>query len=182
MEKIDFNNGYVLKIMQDEDPTSCLEWDRVGRMYFLHGRYNLGDKHNLSIDEIQELVNNKNSISLPVYMYDHSGITISTGSFSCKFDSGQLGFIIADWQEAKKMGFKFKKKVIEALEHEIKEYDTYIRGEVYGFSLVKVTECNHCGSNTEEEIHSCWGFYGSDHEKSGLLDDARPYLPKAVSN
>lgn len=40
-------------------------------------------------------------------------------------------------------------------------------GDVYGVASIE-------DENGEEIPHgSCWGFYGSDHEKSGLLDHAR---------
>lgn len=40
-------------------------------------------------------------------------------------------------------------------------------GDVYGIASIE-------DDNSEEIPHgSCWGFYGSDHEKSGLLDHAR---------
>lgn len=32
-------------------------------------------------------------IVLPLHLYDHSGITMSTGGFSCPWDSGQVGYI-----------------------------------------------------------------------------------------
>ena len=33
------------------------------------------------------------NVVLPVYMYDHSGITINTTGFSCPWDSGMVGII-----------------------------------------------------------------------------------------
>ena len=35
----------------------------------------------------------KEYIALPVYLYDHGGITISTSPFSCPWDSGFFGII-----------------------------------------------------------------------------------------
>jgi hypothetical protein len=34
-----------------------------------------------------------------LYLYDHGGITISTGPFSCPRDSGQVGFIYASHKQ-----------------------------------------------------------------------------------
>jgi len=34
-------------------------------------------------------------VILPLYLYDHGGITMSTGAFSCPWDSGQVGWIYA---------------------------------------------------------------------------------------
>jgi len=44
-------------------------------------------------------------------------------------------------------------------------YDHYLTGMVFGYDVV----CDFCG----QSIDSCWGFYGDDHEKSGLLDYAK---------
>ena len=41
-------------------------------------------------------------VILPLYLYDHGGITMSTGAFSCPWDSGRVGWIYAE-----------KKKLIE---------------------------------------------------------------------
>ncbi len=35
-------------------------------------------------------------VILPLYLYDHGGITMSTGPFSCRWDSGQVGWIYAE--------------------------------------------------------------------------------------
>lgn len=42
--------------------------------------------------ELREIASNVN-VMLPIYLYDHSGITISTSAFSCRWDSGLVGFI-----------------------------------------------------------------------------------------
>jgi hypothetical protein len=45
-------------------------------------------------------------------------------------------------------------------------YSAWAWGDVYGYT---------CEDENGDEIEdgSCWGFYGSDHEQSGLLDSAR---------
>ncbi len=53
----------------------------------------------------------------------------------------------------------------EQLEQAIKLYGDWAWGNVYGYTLED--------ENGEEVEGSCWGFYGWDHEKSGLLESAR---------
>jgi hypothetical protein len=53
------------------------------------------------------------------------------------------------------------------LEGAAKLYGHWAWGDVYGVSNIEDPEGN------EIEDGSCWGFYGSDHEESGLLDHAR---------
>lgn len=116
---------------------------------------------------------------LPVYIYDHSGITINTGGFSCPWDSGQCGWIFTTKRTMDKEGLteeycrqqfdKSQKEVaLGRLEGEIKTYDQYVRGEVLGFILTKETVCDCCGDSDEEELDSCWGFYVGDNES--ILD------------
>jgi hypothetical protein len=40
------------------------------------------------------------------------------------------------------------------LKGEVETYDQYLRGDVYGYRVFKVE------NGEEEELDSCWGFYG----------------------
>lgn len=66
------------------------------------------------------------------------------------------------------------------MDNEVEVYDQYLRGDVYGFKLTKkVVEqeiCPHCGEvireyEDEEEVDSCWGFYGDCLEENGIIDN-----------
>ena len=73
-------------------------WDRC--------RYNFGHE-TADRDTLLEISNDPNNIVLPVYLYDHSGIRISTSPFSCPWDSGQVGVIYCT---KKKAVYEFGKK------------------------------------------------------------------------
>lgn len=95
----------------------------------------------------------KDHVRLPLYLYDHSGITMSTGKFSCPWDSGQVGFIYCPLEKAKKefpsfkigtgwdaqsddiryAGKTLRQAVAECLEAEVKNYDAYLTGQVVGY-------------------------------------------------
>ena len=85
-----------------------------------------------------------------VSAYIHSGITISTGGFSCPWDSGFIGYIVVKKDEGTE----------EMLESEIELYDMYLQGDVWGYQVLDVQKCN-LGHTHETEIDSCYGFYGS---------------------
>ena len=53
------------------------------------------------------------------------------------------------------------------LQGEVEVYDEYLQKQVYGFQVEKDGEINE-----DDVLDSCWGFYGYDHRKSGLLDEA----------
>ena len=167
--------NYITRTYQEEDPSSPREDDNLGTMVCFHGRYNLGDKHNYkssdhnSWDEMEKnIIKNENvGVILPLYLYDHSGITMNTTGFDCRWDSGQVGFIFISKQKMlKEYGGKIvtqtlKDKVEGYLKSEVETYDQFLRGEVYGYKIFKVDTCNK-GHKHEEEVDSCWGYYGED--------------------
>ena len=108
------------------------------------------------------------AIILPLYLYDHSGITMSTGSFSCPWDSGQVGWIyvlkevVRKEYDKKRISRQLRDRVIRILEGEVETYDQYLRGDVYGFQIFETKQCEKCGNEEEEIIDSCWGFYGEN--------------------
>jgi len=165
----------TVKIYRDEDAESPREWDNLGTMVCWHRRYHLGDEitwkyitgrpHFGSPDEFREWLETsegKGAIVLPLYLYDHSGITMSTGPFSCPWDSGQVGWIYATREtirkeySAKRITKKLRTKVVEVLQGEVKTYDEFLTGQVYGY-VVEDAEGN--------DLDSCWGFFGMEYCK-----------------
>ncbi|MHC4301003.1 MAG: hypothetical protein ACYS7Y_27325 [Planctomycetota bacterium] len=112
-------------------------------------------------------------VVLPLYLYDHSGITISTGSFSCIFDSGQIGWIICDKDTVEKEWDGNRERAEKWLRNEVAVYDQFITGDVWGF-IAEQREVMDCWDLDDEEgwetTDSCWGFYGSDPETNGIKD------------
>src|SRR3990170_8576829 len=106
--------GFTIKIFQDEDPGDPREWDNLGTMVCFHKRYTLGDKDNgyqsedfNGWDELEAKLRQDGArIILPLYMYDHSGITIRTRGYSeidsAGWDWGQIGFIYATAKDIRK--------------------------------------------------------------------------------
>lgn len=158
----------VLEIHSDEDAENPRSFENTGTMVCFHKRYSLGDRHNLSSDEALRLSKKKGYTSLPLYLYDHSGLTISTTPFSCPWDSGLLGFIWVKNKDAcskhgwAKLTRTRREEIIKTLEAEVRLYDTYLRGDTFRFDTY------------EDGVlkDSCGGFYGTDHKESGLLEAA----------
>jgi hypothetical protein len=164
----------LLEIYQDPEPESPREWDNLGKIEMYHNRYNFPHEGGFKGDPegLTEYLKNKEvAVYLPIYLYDHSGITISTGNqypFNDRWDAGKVGFIYATREDIKKnwgvkrVSKELIKRTTEGLENEIKTYDQYLRGEVYGFMLFKVSKCDH-GDEHKDHIDSCWGFYEMDY-------------------
>lgn len=168
---------YKIQVFIDEDPPNPRkEFDNFGHMICFHRRYDLGDKHNLSVEEAKELSKRKDVISLPLFLYDHSGITMKTSPFSCPWDSGQVGFIYVTKEEIRKeFGVKLvtqktKERVVSILRSEVEEYDQYLTGNVYGYTIV---------DPYGEEKDSCWGFFGNYNEF--LITDCKQMIDYYVS-
>lgn len=165
--------GCAIKVYNDDDVEDPRNWDNIGVMVCFHRRYTLGDKdqgiRHEDFSSWQELADylkkeRKAKIIFPLYLYDHSGLSMKIGSFQgylpqghAEFDSGQVGFIYATAEKIREeygKGPKAYAKAKKYLYGEVETYDQYLRGDVYGY----IAE----GPNGEK-IDSCWGFYGYDY-------------------
>lgn len=128
------------------------------------------------IDDLWHLITNgDNFVILPLYLYDHSGITMNTTGFTCRWDSGQVGYIYASKKDIVKEYGKFDAERAEKqLISEVKSYDQYITGDVYGFILEEKVKCESCGDVEYEHVDSCWGFYGLEY----LEEELKSYIDK----
>lgn len=115
-------------------------------------------------------------LMLPLYLYEHSGITMSTGPFSCPWDSGQVGWIYVSRERVREeYGWKVITKsraeqINRYLTSEVETYDHYLTGEVYGYVIE---------DEYGEELDSCWSYYG-DHHQSGIYDASLSMIPALI--
>ena len=147
-----------------DDYDNPREWDNLGTIASWHRRYNLGDAQpSAAPDEwlADLLKEHPTAIVLPLYLYDHGGITISTAPFSCRWDSGQVGYIYTTLERARDLGHGWKRltkarreAIADMLRAEVKTYDQYIRGEIYRFTI-EDEDGNY--------IDSCGGYYDREH-------------------
>jgi hypothetical protein len=178
--------GYKIRVVVDDDPMNPRrEFDGFWKMVCFHKKYDLGDKHDYREGDYSgwkdllkgiEEKEGKLAVVLPLYLFDHSGLAMSTGSGTFRavdsvgWDWGQVGWIYATEGGALKEFGRDEEAVRKCLENEVELYDQYLRGEVYGY-VVEDREGEH--------VDSCWGFYG-DWEKSVLMDDARGVIDYKV--
>jgi hypothetical protein len=157
------------------------EWGNLGTMVCWHRRYNLGDEQpKCDPTEYQDDLP-KGTIQLPLHLYDHSGITMSTSGFSCPWDSGQVGFIYVTperiIEEYGDDSDESRAKATSVLEGEVKVYDCHIRGDVWGYQVMESEVCGCCDTAGEaDEIDGCWGFYDMDGEGCSALDGIREHV------
>lgn len=108
-------------------------------------------------------------IILPLYLYDHSGITMNTSGFSCPWDSGKVGWVYATPEmiraEYGVANAETIEKARKLLISEVNTYDHFLRGECYGFMLYE----------GKTETDSCWGYLG---DLDAMKEDIRAELPE----
>ena len=181
-----------IEVKQDDDPAinPIEDYDMFGKMVFFHRRMNLGhespscsvsewtqkwlhENTELDYDKIEDMNQaeswtefEKINFVIPVYAYEHGGITIrcnSNGAGWDSFDSGQLGFTFASYDSIRKEFGRGKThrltsatitRAEKCLISEVDEYDNYINGNVYGFIITN--------KKTGEQLDSCWGFVGDE--------------------
>ena len=172
----------IVKVIQDLDPSSPREWENLGVMACWHRGYTLGDVQPTESPE-EWLKDNapEGSIILPLYLYDHSGISMSVGSFGCSWDSGQVGWIVATpakIREAfmvKRITKAVRAKAEACLKGEVKTYDDFLTGNVWGYTIESTHACGECASKVHEPDHedSCFGFFGDDLDGMKAHVDAK---------
>ena len=152
-----------IEIQQDEYPSSPREWDNIGIMTCSHPNYNLSDEGHEGGEVPDDAL-----VVLPLYLYDHSGITMKTTPFGCSWDSGQVGFIYATKESIQRMqgDVEITPELLERvkgyLKSEVKIFDDYLTGNVWGFAIF----------DGEEVLDSCHGFIG-DIDDSGVMEEAK---------
>lgn len=120
-----------------------------------------------------------NVLVKPLYLYDHSGISISTGSFigralHAEWDSGKVGYIhMTKKQAMDELSIRtdsgwvaltdetWRDRADQYMEAEVKEYDNYLTGEVYGYQTFEGLD----------EIDSCWGFNPGEEDIEKLMKE-----------
>lgn len=177
------SKGLTLHIDYDDDPFNPREDDNLGLMLCWHRRYNLGDKHDYETPqdffedkELQDSIVHK----MPVYLYDHSGLSISPVPFNDRFDSGQLGvFVLTKDKVIENYGEFNEDTLLKAkceLANEFQRYQYYIEGTHYEFMIEDedgdiIESCGNFSGDTFqsvlEEMKNC-----SDDIFSHLFDKA----------
>lgn len=187
-EQLEFDgfikHKYELKIKQDSYPDSPREWDNLGSFYTTkNNRYiereisiydyerdeefDFGSDADNDIERLSKL----GYIAIPVSIYDHSSWTVFTGVAS-GWDSGCIGFYVVSREKireyfgCKRISKKLLVKVISIMVEEVKTFDRFVQGEVWGFEI----------SKDGELLDSCCGFYEEDDFET-FQNYVRSYFP-----
>jgi hypothetical protein len=139
-------------------------------MFCQHRRYQLGDE---DANDPRELDPATIAIRIPLYLYDHSGITISHAPFSCPWDSGQVG---EHYMLHSKVDEEFNGDLERArrfMDGQLKTYDYYLRGECWQWTTL---------DDADEEIETMAGYYGDSLEATGMQNDVPAEVRDALDD
>jgi len=125
----------------------------------------------------------KGSVVLNIFIYEHSGIVLSSSPFGDPWDSGQLGFMVMtpdkilegwgqkkDGKTAKRVSAKMQKQALECMKAELEEYNKWIQGQCWGWSFTD--------ENGKED--SCWGYICDDEESAQYMKESMPEEARAL--
>lgn len=154
----------TLSIYRDDYPNSPRDWDNISYIMFFDQGYNLGDNHNYrsddfySWDDLEEhLRKNEGAYIIhPLSFYDdRNGIVIDIDESTERWDSERNCGVIYVTKEAIEYEYgeltsEIEELVEKVLRGEVKDYNQYLHGDVYGF-IIKDAD----GEIVDEE----WGCY-----------------------
>lgn len=162
METINYKN-YQIRIHHDDCPQDPMDMSDE-KIISYHRNY--GTDHGFTDrEDLFEHAKNTNQILYPIHAYIHGGISLSLGTSSCPWDSGLYGYLLIDpakWSKKRKCP-----TIDKAAEAILKVYNQYAEGECYWYEII---------DKDGEQVNTLSGFYGSEHEESGLLDEARSHI------
>ena len=160
-------DAYWIDLIMDDDKISDSDYYEMTSVYgWSEFSFNMLPKG--TMNRVKKLIDQK-YIVLPLYLYDHSGITMNTTGFYCPWDSGQVGFIYVSVADVKKewkwerMSQKRREFIERILEAEVKTYDQYLTGDVWGYEIL---------DENDDQVDSCWGYYGEEY----CMQEARESL------
>lgn len=107
-------------------------------------------------------------LTIPVYLYQHGGSSISTAPFNDPWDSGQCGYVYATKEqvigEFGDFSEESRGKARNLLKESVGTLNQWLTGDVWGY-VIQTRE----GAEAEV-LDSCWGLYGRDWaEEAGQL-------------
>lgn len=183
MEKVNYGGHKIVFVPDTELPNPRENDGKICEMICFHKKYEIGDSHDLKSEDYsgwdglrQHLIKERGAkVITPIYMYDHSSQTIKTSPFSCKWDSGQIGFAIVTaltikecYGDDQDVTPEFLVGCGKQLELEVQDYCAYIEGDGIGYKIYAEAD-----EAEETVIQEVFGFYGSDEKTNGALESAK---------
>lgn len=164
--------GFTINIFQETDIIPPNEFcdDNAATIYTKHNRYfAIGqDLSDIDGEYIAKEAREAGGVVMPLYAYVHSGVAFSVSPFSCRWDSGQAGFVIMTAKsiidEYGALNDETKQKAVEYITSVVNMWNDYYSGNVYGYDIL---------DSKGDILDACGMFYGDYDAPGGCLQAAR---------
>ena len=163
------HKGYEIETFYDEDAQSPNEWGNEDAFLVYDHRDFFVERKGFNPDDIFENLQSgkklyKGYFVFPVFAYIHSGVALSLGKneypFNDRWDVSFKGFALIK----KEKGQGTNKKAYEIAKGIVEEWNTYLSGQVYGYS---------------SEFGGVWGFYGEEGYKD-MIAQAKEEIDSVI--
>lgn len=141
----------------------------------------------LTMNEVRTIIKSMPDVLvLPLYIYEHSGVCLSTSPFNDPWDSGQVGYIYCTLEDAKKQwGIDpdqntWKERAKAEMENEVEIYNTFLGGGCYRIAVENFAgdfsmlykDCDPLFKDVEDG--NCGGFFDGydDDEAVNFIQEA----------
>ncbi len=111
----------------------------------------------------------------PLNAYIHSGVSLSLSSgypYNDQWDGGQIGFVFAAKSEWRYRTRELKKccSAQTAAAGHVQTWNQFLSGDVWGYDITQ----------DDEDIDSCWGFYGLEYCKQEAITTVEYHVKRAT--
>jgi hypothetical protein len=181
---------FKLFLGHDEDVECPCENDGAWKLYSFNSRHiNYRDYHEFLVEcqgrksrymkganvGIQRKLNV--GTAFLVSCYEHSGIMYSLKGegMQCHWDTTGIAGILVWEHSPKEMGAKTYKDREQDARNFLEEYNHWVNGQCYYFTVEKMEKCEKCNHENGEVVDSCGGYIGYEYLKE-ILKSEHPEL------
>jgi hypothetical protein len=113
----------------------------------------------------------------PVELVDYGGANGCQLRF-CAADEASGAILVNQFPELERLARGVTSK--DEAEGMLGEWNTYLRGDVWGYRIIRPDKCESCGQDDHEELDSLWGIYEYS-EAVQMAKDAAEHHAKSVA-
>lgn len=111
------------------------------------------------LDDLLSAMRKEGYYVVPVYALHHGVSHYSINDFHDKWDSGVVGIAFCNRQDSLIDNDDYFRRVID---QQVKEYDAWLNGEIYGITLL---------DRVEEVLDESWGYMEPEEGRAKMLKD-----------
>lgn len=117
----------------------------------------------------------KHAVWLPLWLYDHSGLSMSCGApeYYDQWDSSMIGWIV--YFKPKYFSSQtWREDGLDIMQGDVAEYNKFLEGDIWSYTIYESVD------GAWDEIDYAGGFLGDDLDENGMLDVMELDLYEAI--